>query len=130
MRTITVMDRNEAGVLSFDLRDMLACVAPIVTQMNWRVRNLECTGERAKDLHDIAARGDLITGARLVAIADGVDQVIDGEFFGYGQGDALPILVLRAVDSSSWDIASSSEALLDTFRRHYVTVVDAGDMPV
>lgn len=81
---------------------------------------------RAEELQGLATQGHLISGASLVAIADGVDQVIDGEFLGYEQGDAAPTLVLRAVDSSSWDITSNSEALLDMFWKKYKVVIEAG----
>lgn len=128
MRTITVMDMDQ-GVLSFDLRDLLACVAPVAVQMDWRVQTLEYTGERAEQLHALVDQGHLITGASLVMIADGVDQVIEGELFGYMQGDATPALVLRAVDSTRWDVASPSEALLDEFRKKYRVVIDVEDVP-
>lgn len=118
MRTITIMDMNQAGALSFDLRDLLACVAPVAVQMDWRVQTLECTGERAEQLHALVDQGHLIAGASLVMIADGVDQVIEGEFFGYMQGDETPAVVLRAVDSTSWDIASPSEVILDEFKKN------------
>jgi hypothetical protein len=131
MRTITVMDKREGGNLGFDLRDLLSFVAPTVLQMTWRVRNLECIGERADDFHNLAAQGDFITGDRLIALAAGVEQVIEGEFFGYEHAAAAqPTLVIRAVDSSSWDIASSSKAVLDTIRVHFVDVFDAGDLPI
>jgi len=36
--------------------------------------------------------------------------------------------MLRAVDSSSWGIASSSNALLDAFQEKYKVLIEAGDM--
>lgn len=126
MRTITVMDRNEAGAPGITLRDMLACIAPAAVLMRWQINDLECTGERAAELHAAADQGQWIAGAGLVASADGVDQVIDGEFLGYAPGGAAPTLVLRAVDGSSWDVTSNSEALLDAFRRSYRDVIEAG----
>lgn len=126
MQTITVVDRTEARTLSFDLKDLLACLGSVATKLRWQVRDLECMGRRADELHDLAERGDLIAGAQLVVLAEGIDQVIDGEFLGYEAGSESPTVVLLAVDSSSWDIASTHEVLLDAFRRRFVAVVEVG----
>lgn len=82
MQTITVMDMNEAGMLSFDLRDLLACVAQRAMQMNWRVRDLECMGERADELQYLADQNHLISGPHLIAIADGSIRSSTASFLG------------------------------------------------
>jgi hypothetical protein len=128
MQTITLMDKSDVGALSFDLRDLLACVASVARQLKWRIGQLECIGNYANELEELAARG-LVEGEKLIALADGIDQVVDGEFFGYEHGSESPALVFRAVDSSSWDVAATSENLFNAFRRRYVAVIEVGEIP-
>lgn len=129
MHTITLMERQVTRPLSFDLRDLLALAAHAVKRMNWRVSGLECTGERADDLHRLALYGDLVGGDVLMTLAAGIEQVVDGEFYGYEPGCAEPALVLRAVDSSSWDISAESYAALGVFKAHFADAHNAGDPP-
>lgn len=129
MHTITLMERQGTDPLSFDLRDLLALAAHAVKRMNWRVSDLECTGERADDLHRLALYGDLVEGDVLMTLAAGIEQVIDGEFWGYEPECADPALVFRAVDSSSWDISAENHATLEIFKARFADVHDAGDLP-
>ena len=128
MRTITVRLQRETNTLDFDLRDLLACIAPLAAQLSWEVHDLECTGQRANELDALAARG-LIAGELLIEIAEGINQVIDGEFLGYGNDKRVSV-VLHAVDSTCWNIASDRGTVLDALRLRFVNAVDVTDMPV
>jgi hypothetical protein len=79
-------------------------------------------------LYELAAKGVRGSGDLLVDITESVEQVIDGEFRAYEMGKDCPVLVMRAVDSTSWDIASDNDDLLRSFRCRFHSVIEAGDV--
>ena len=128
MHTITISDKSTMGVLTFDLRDLLNLVRSEAIGMSWAVSDVECSGARSAELQELAERGVHISGRELVALANEIDQVVDGEFRAYEEGQSTPTLVFRAVDSSAWDVAAECEHLLDVFRGHFASVFEAGDV--
>ncbi|XXX75806.1 hypothetical protein WMF30_49970 [Sorangium sp. So ce134] len=128
MRAITISDRDPTtGALDFDLRDLLSVIAADAGQLKWEVVSPDCVGARANELDELAARGVRVSGDLLLDIAEGIEQVIDGEFRAYETGKDSPVLVMRAVDSTSWDIASDNDELLRAFRYRFRSVIEAGD---
>jgi hypothetical protein len=128
MRTITISDKTTTGVLSFDLRDLLQLIGELTTHLQWVVMDhVECTGPRANDLEGLGASGGRVGMRELMIIAMGIEQVIEGEFHGYEAEQSSPTILLRAVDSSSWDIASTNDELLELFRKRFTEVYEAGD---
>ncbi len=68
-------------------------------------------GPDAQLLGGWAKNGRRITGDRVISAADG-NQVIDGEVRGYLGDDAVPWIIARGVDSTTWEIETDdSEAL-------------------
>jgi hypothetical protein len=127
MYTITVSDRRPNRVLAFDLRELLSLIRDDARRMEWSVADLECIGASASELENLTLPGARVHGDVLLALAEGIEQVIDGEFCAYEPGNSSPIYLLRAVDSSSWDIAADRDELLDVFRKRFTAVVEAGD---
>jgi hypothetical protein len=107
---------------------MLRVLGDEALTATWKVRCVECVGAHADRLHAISDSGSFVHGADLLAIGTGVDQVIDGEFRSYAAGEDQAWLVLRAVDSTSWDVATTREDVLDRFRAAY-KVLEAGRRP-
>lgn len=129
MKTITVMDRNpKSGLLSVHLSDILAAVGQAARDSRWIIKSIDATGQRAEVLHAAADTGESLQGNELMAVADQIDQVIDGEFCAYRGDNSSPWLVLRAVDSSSWDVSSNCEHALDAVRNTCLSVYEAGDV--
>lgn len=93
----------------------------------WSMRAVECVGAEADRLHALSDSDASVPGSDLLAIASGIGQVIDGEFRAYGAGEDEAWLVLCAVDSTWWDIATSREEILNRFRAAY-DVLEAGRM--
>jgi len=129
MRTLTLYDRDAStGLLAITLGDLLRIVGEAVHASSWRLAGVEALGASADELHTASDAGAVVTGEDLLRIAEGVDQVIDGYFRAYRTGEHEPWLILRAVDSTSWDVASKSSHTLDAIRQQYSHVLDAGDV--
>lgn len=129
MRTITISDKTTTGVLGFDLRDLLQLLGSKAANMQWLVmKDVDCIGPRAEELRGLATRAVRVESRALAAIATGITQVVDGEFCGYEESRPAPTIILRAVDSSSWDISSDRDAILDIFRQHFRAVFEAGEV--
>lgn len=129
MRTVSIQDTRETGdVLGFDLRHLLAALGPAARESEWLVEDVDCTGPRADELVRAAADRQRILGEGLAAIAEGVVQVIDGTFRAFSSDDGRLWVVLRAVDSTSWDVSSSDDGVLQLIRESFSCVRELGDV--
>ena len=106
-----IRDADARGFLAFDLRDILACLGAEVTERIWTCEGVDCTGEGVEEIFDVDYRGLAIPGARLVELAGRVLQIIDGTFYGRRPGEDTPSIVVRAVDSTLWEVFGGEECL-------------------
>ena len=111
MDGIEIHDMDPGGFLAFDLREIVRCLGDDVTSRNWRCATLECTGDATKELESIARSREVITGERLVALAERTFQVVNGDFFGRLPGEQQDSLRIRAIDSSLWEVFGDDASL-------------------
>ncbi|TAK33277.1 MAG: hypothetical protein EPO40_00380 [Myxococcaceae bacterium] len=114
------------GILSFDLRDVLLVVGSVRTDLWWRLSGVDAYGEGGRRLNDASDNADVLSNAQLVDIAVRVDQVIDGVFCGYTDINERPWAVIRAIDSTFWEVECDDERLAQSLLRRFsaVTVRD------
>lgn len=119
---VSISDVDARGVLSLDLREILALVPEDAIDSSWQVSGADAVGPSAEALHDASDAGVLLSHPRLCEIAADLTQTIDGEFRAYRPGESDPWLVIRAVDSSGFDVISDDLALIETLRRRFQRV--------
>jgi hypothetical protein len=125
MHTLTISDRDPAtGLLAVTLRDLLRIIGDPARCSSWRLAGIEALGPSADDVHAASDAGAVLGGEDLLRIANGLDQIIDGYFRAYRGLESEPWLIVRAVDSTSWDVASESSATLDEIKRAYRNVTE------
>jgi hypothetical protein len=126
MKGITVTDRSseDSRFLSFDLLDLLLLLGEEGQDAEWIVSGLECLGPRADELYRLLSNETRISGRHLFDVAKGITQVIDGSFAAYCDGEPIPWLIIRAVDSSGYDIETDDEDVLTRIREHFKEVVN------
>ncbi|EPX56033.1 hypothetical protein D187_007375 [Cystobacter fuscus DSM 2262] len=110
------------------LAELLRLLEPRVADFTWEPRLGEVApGPGAERLEALGPEQRLTTfEARHLLTLD--MQLIDGVLLGYAHSDQTsPTVVLRAVDSTSWDIESDDEEILALVRRAWP---DASDIPV
>ena len=124
MKYLVIQDAISGGQgLAFDLRDVLGAIGDKGNDSVWRVSDVEASGgESALALERAADSGRNLTWTELRDLARGVVQVIDGVFTGRLPGKVEPWLIIRAVDSSAYDIESNDEDVLRRVRAAFKDV--------
>jgi len=89
--------------------------------LRWRLK-IDDANSDADELYN--PPGEMET-ARLLEFLDDV-QIIDGVLEGRRFGDEAPYVIVRAVDSSWWDVESEHSELVDAARAKFP---DAFDQP-
>jgi hypothetical protein len=128
MRGVVIRDGTEpggTGGLEFDLAEVLSALGPRVGESRWSSRNLSYVSidETNIDTLDAAAAGGSVAGNDLVKTLPQLLQVIDGELQGFSQ-DSAPWVVIRAVDSSWWEVLSDDPSSLQAIRNRFRVVHD------
>jgi hypothetical protein len=122
---VTIMDRDPNGVLTLDLKDILRLMGREAQAAEWLVSDVEVLdGEAARELEYLADRRLRIPGQVLVRLSEQIGQVINGCFQAYREHTDKPWIVIRAVDSSAFDIQTDSEVLVTQIRQQFKNVVD------
>jgi hypothetical protein len=125
LQGVEITDKDTAKCfLSFDLKDILPLAGVRAATSRWRCRFVECTGESAEELHAASDAGRIISGEELLRIASGLLQVIDGRFEAYSDVDAEPWLMVKAVDSSSFEVWSDDPDVIIRVRENFREVSD------
>lgn len=139
MTTLRVYDLNQ-HVLALDLRDLLRLLAPRSLEGRWVVSTVkssisgdewfEATGEGGERLEGLAQQDGQLSGSDLAALAEKTRQVIWGEFvcLASTQSDK-PWVIIRAVDSTFYEIDSDDDAVLNKISSTYKDV-RTGEAPI
>jgi hypothetical protein len=120
------------GSLEFDLAEVLTALGERVATSQWRVRGLWYTSRDEKDIEplDRLGNGASIDGADLLECLPRLLQVIDGEFAATTHDASSPWVIVRAVDSSWWEVLSDDPAVLAAIRSRFRAVEFFPIMPV
>ena len=128
MRGVQIRDMNERGFLAVDLQHILDLFAERTVQSRWRASDVwatgQETGEAAQELEALSDGQTFIAGEHLSRLAHRLVQVIDGEFSGFERSSDSPWIIIRAVDSSFYEVFSTEPAVLDTILSSFQKVSD------
>jgi hypothetical protein len=139
MTTLRIYDYRDSGVLALDLRDLIDLLAPSSLEAIWTVSPVNLysvqlgravdefmiseLGEPGKGkLEQFAASGSPVSGHALSVAASEVSQVIWGQFTATLPEQSDEWVVIRAIDSTFYEVTSSDEVLLRTIRSTYKDV--------
>ncbi len=122
MHTVRIYDMTD-GMLDFDLRHILAALGAQAIECSWMVSGVaaydaafDATGGQAGPLEELAtsAGGSRRSAARP---RQRTQQVIWGEFQAYTDASAtVPVLIVRAIDSSFYEVATNDSYVLRNLR--------------
>jgi hypothetical protein len=124
MRGVTIRDQTPTGVLAFDLRDILELLGDAAISSDWQLTDVECTGNAAAALHQAADTGQTVSGERLLTLARDIIQVIDGEFAGRRATEHNDWIVIRAVDSSAFDVLTDEAWVFSALANRFTRIED------
>ena len=120
-------------ILAVELSGLLRLLAPRSLQASWIVRTVkssrpghewfEATGEGGERLEKLAQDNDQLAGPDLAALAEETLQVIWGEFVGSLPNEpGKTWVVIRAADSTFYEIETDDETVLRKIRSNYADV--------
>lgn len=125
MRGITISDRQpNKNILAVNLAEILELLGPQLDLTQWEISDVECLGTDSDRLHQLADTQARVSGETLLQIATNIVQVIDGTFVGYLKDESEPSIIVRAVDSTAYDVESSDDAILSKLRQRFQNVED------
>ncbi len=123
MRGITIQDFDDRNILSVDLKGILYLFHEKVIASDWKVSNVIALGDTSADeLHIISDTNTTVGGQRLLELAEDVWQVTEGQFEASLDNATSPWCVIRAVDSSAYDVETDDYSMLEELRKHYRNV--------
>lgn len=130
---LIIRDGTNAGAgrggLDFDLLDVLVALGPRVREVKWHCAHLQYVSKDEQSipvLEQAAKIGQWVSGAVLLDGIGQLLQVIDGEFEGLDKSGRRWAL-LRAVDSSWWEVWSDDAAALTGVRNRFNVVERISD---
>ncbi len=127
MRGVKIRDGTEPGGpggLQFDLAQVLAALGRAAAKSRWTCADLQYTSKDELDipaLERAAIPGEEVLGSDLIEAKGNLLQVIDGQFTGIDK-DGAPWVIVRAVDSSWWEVWSNHNWVHDAIRAHFRVV--------
>ena len=136
MITLRIHDLRDGRVLAFDLRDLIDLLAPRSLESSWTVSPVSVkyptlgrafdefmvTGQGGDQLERLAASGSLVNGLIFAEYAHATHQVIWGQFVATHPEQTDAWIVIRAIDSTFYEVTSVDEAVLATIRSAYSDV--------
>ena len=98
-----------------DLHEILAMLGSEASRSTWSIRNVECFGAGAEELHRASDERLHIQGERLLTLCKDT-QVVDGDFVARLRDDDKPWVQVRVVDCSWIDVLTDHAAVLRKLR--------------
>ncbi len=121
MARLVIGSQREGG-LGFDLPDVLKALGPRVSSSAWAVDGLNYVSRDERDIPALhGGAGARILGTELLLSLPNLLQVIDGEFRAFEAGRE-PWVIVRAVDSSWWEVESEDGVALSAIRERFQNV--------
>ncbi|HTG32151.1 MAG TPA: hypothetical protein VLB76_04420 [Thermoanaerobaculia bacterium] len=113
--------QRERG-LGFDLAEVLDALGPRVARSAWAIEGLKYVSRDETDIPVLhGGDGARVLGTELLSSLPNLLQVIDGEFRAF-KADGELWVILRAVDSSWWEVVSDDSAVLSAIRDQFLNV--------
>lgn len=127
MRGIQIKDAapSARGVrLVFDLKDILAIISDFVPSHRWRCQDVVYTGTVEGEFTMVRLPPREFSGYEFSSFASAISQTIDGTFEALENDSETPWLIIRAVDSSWFEVWSLYGEVLERIKRHFASVRD------
>jgi hypothetical protein len=128
--TVRIHDRQENSNIVIDLRHVLVTLGTRAYESSWEVDGVQSQDEPlmvvgdtvAGRLEALAQTNTRITGEELTKLAGSITQIIWGEFRAYDIGCERPWVVVRAFDSSWYEVTSDETAVIRQIESAFLDV--------
>jgi hypothetical protein len=86
--------------------------------------DVEANGNTAEKLHEINDKGMAISGYDLLSLSTDLTQFIYGNFEAFRNEENSPWLIIRAIDSTEFDVETNDDHILQKVRQSFTDVSD------
>lgn len=102
------------------IAELLLVLGRYIKDLRWRLRVVEAGLGPQEDLLEAWDPAVDMSTYDLLHLVTPRAQLIDGEVEGFMPDESrYPVLILRAVDSTSWDVQSSIQEVLEVIKTEY-----------
>ena len=102
------------------LAELLRVLGRLVSGLSWRVSIVEVAPDATAEELEAVSPSDTLDTSQLLHLSTPDVQIIDGMVSGFDAARLhAPVLVLRAVDSTSWDIEYENDEVTAVLRASY-----------
>jgi len=118
-----------SGGLQFDLSKVLAALGQAAVKSRWSCADLNYVSKDDREvpvLERAATPGEQVAGLELIEGTRLLLQVIDGQFTGFDE-DGNVWVIIRAVDSSWWEVWSDNKWVHEAIRSNFRVVESISD---
>jgi|GEM_PF-4986275 len=124
MKKIIINDGiTESGFLTVSLRSILQALEKSVDEFYWQICGVaeygcqfEVVGKAAPDFERLKRDKTKLDTEKLRALCKREHQLIWAELCGHQQSETIPSVVIRAIDSSWFDVSTDNEAVIDNLK--------------
>lgn len=109
------------------LAELLLALGWSIADTTWTCQGVELApGTEPTTLEDISDTGRSLNTLELFDASTPDVQLIDGEIFGNrtNHNEVTPVITLRSVDSTSWDLELSEQRCVDSIKSAFPQVTD------
>lgn len=108
---------------SVELGDILASLQPRADRSCWDISGGEeeiwAMGNSSTRLHELAESGEKIAGADLSTLADGIHQLIWGQFRAFEETSPEPWAIIVAFDGCFFELITDDDAVIALIRKRF-----------
>ena len=115
--------------LNIDLYELIDALGERALNSTWLGSEVDCVGDKAKDLYAFTGRNKPIQGYDLLQIALGIRQSVHGDFQAFDGEEDLPWLFIRAWEGNGFYIETNDHQIKKYLITYFQTVEDVGDVP-
>jgi hypothetical protein len=132
MPTLEIHDTLEdRSFLAVDLRHIITALKHRAAEADWEIgavtshaEGLWAVGDEdaVQKLETMAALGGRVPGQTFAAVANNIHQVVWGEFRAFDHAALSPWVVIRAIDSTFYEVYSEDLGVIESIRSTFTDV--------
>ncbi len=124
MHRIIITAETGDRSLDVNLSNILHLVEPLASTSQWDISELDCSGNSADELQQLADAQTRVSGRDLLRLAPNLTPLLDGLFSGYFDGKNQPWISIRAADNVGYEVQTEDEEVLVRLRQKFKNVTD------
>ncbi len=124
MHRIIITAARDDNSLAVNLSNILQLLEPLAANSQWDICELDCSGNGADELQQLADGKTRVSGKDLLRLAGNLTSLLDGLFSGYFAGKNQPWIAIRAADNVGYEVQTDDGEVLALMHQNFKNVTD------